>query len=119
VARLVGCSPETVRAVRHGLTAEVQRPEEPDASLPDRLMVRSGRLGKLAESAYSSTPEASAFSVWFAQTDVDSGICATYATGVPVSRVYEIADEARRRSDVWATFAKDLERRAKPASVRA
>jgi hypothetical protein len=30
---------------------------------------------------------------------------------VPLSRIYEIADEARRRSDLWMRFARFLEAR--------
>ncbi len=36
-----------------------------------------------------------------------------YAASVPLSRVYEVSDEARRRALFWAQFAERVESRAK------
>jgi hypothetical protein len=32
----------------------------------------------------------------------------TYANWVPLSRIYEVIDESRRRSEFWAAFAATL-----------
>ena len=35
---------------------------------------------------------------------------------VPLSRIYEVADEARRRSELWLRFARALEARTAKAN---
>jgi hypothetical protein len=52
------------------------------------------------------------FANWFQRTRLDCH-WADYADELPVSRVYEIADEARRRTRVWAEFATSLEKRVR------
>jgi hypothetical protein len=62
------------------------------------------------DSACSSTPAGASFASWFDGTAV--GDCMTYADDVPLSRVYEVIDEARARAAQWIAFAERLGRRA-------
>ena len=60
--------------------------------------------------ALASAEEGARFVVWFTRTAIDNE-CNEWVEVLPVSRVYEIADEARRRADHWNAFAAALERR--------
>jgi hypothetical protein len=42
-----------------------------------------------------------------------------YVPVVPLSRVYEIADESRSLADFWVQFARDLEARVQRSPLRA
>jgi hypothetical protein len=57
-----------------------------------------------------ATPSAAAFSAWFSGADVGDE-WSDHVAVVPLSRVYEIADEARRRAKSWTRFAEALELR--------
>jgi hypothetical protein len=106
VARLAGTSHETARAVRANSARQCLVPDDhlaPSVATPAPAEVA-------CDPAFTSTPEGSAFATWFVQTSVDD----TYqhlVAAVPLSRVYGIADEARRRSRVWSSFAEELESR--------
>ena len=52
------------------------------------------------------------FVEWFERTTVAEPDCRTHVDKVPLSRVYDVADEARRRSDLWMRFARSLEARS-------
>jgi hypothetical protein len=107
IAATVGVSPETVRLVRLNLASlpesaptvsEVSAiPEEPAAWRTD--------------TALTSCEEGEDFLTWFERTSMLQEDVRRVRT-VPLSRVYEIADEARRRSDRWLQFASALEARA-------
>ncbi len=120
IASRLGVSPETVRTVRRELHDDA--PQVP----PSRLV---GALADLAEQrrwllqpipapapwrddqAFHSTEEGVSFVEWFDATSVDGA--ERRLDEVPLSRVYEIADEARRRAAFWSTLADDLERRTR------
>jgi hypothetical protein len=38
---------------------------------------------------------------------------AAFVDAIPLSRIYEVVDEARRRAAVWESFAVQLEKRAR------
>jgi hypothetical protein len=61
--------------------------------------------------ALSSTPEGTFFGEWFDKTRVSDDDCDEHRLSVPLSRIYEVADEARRRAMVWTNFARRLEAR--------
>jgi ParB-like chromosome segregation protein Spo0J len=106
IAALVGVSPETVRLVRMNLaerSAPVEAEPPADASSDWR-----------ADAALSSCEQAEEFLAWFEQTAVTEHEI-TRAGAVPLSRVYELADEARRRSEIWLQLARALEARAAKA----
>jgi hypothetical protein len=88
IARRTGTSPATVRTVRARLQAWTS----------DKALV-SGVGG-------------TAFLAWFDRTNIGDE-WPTYIEGIPVSRIYELADEARRRATGWLEFAALLEQRVR------
>ena len=107
IARLTGTSPATVISVRSRLNRasnEGDREEAPSAT--------PASVPWLSDSALGSTDEGRGFAGWFEKTDVD-GQWKDYVGGIPVSRIYEVSDEARRRAGEWLAFASTLEERAK------
>ena len=119
IASALGVSPETVRSVRRdreigsGVSEHVvSRPELTPGD--DLLRWRSRREAPApwrGDSAFSSTSDGVAFVDWFEATNVvdEPG----RPDEVPLSRIYEIADEARRRATFWAEFAEELEGRVR------
>jgi hypothetical protein len=61
--------------------------------------------------ALSSLDCGGGFIAWFEGTSVEEAECWRYLREVPLSRVYLVADEARRRATAWSTFAAALEDR--------
>jgi ParB-like chromosome segregation protein Spo0J len=128
IARITGTSPATVRSVRD--QPNLIRKCIGDAVEPsDVLGARSGAnqndllvaqdqlaapltLRWVSDSALGATPEGKGFAGWLEQTNIGEE-SQDYVEGIPLSRVYEIADEARRRADAWLTFAAKLEGRAR------
>src|SRR5579859_7779609 len=127
VARVVGASPGTVARVRASLVSRA--PSEPEhdrgiavrpaalsepVPLPKHLVALSDEQNGYwgGDLALKSMTDASSFLDWFSQTAVGTEELDWYAN-VPLSRVYEVADEARRRSVFWAKFAEALEGRVR------
>jgi ParB-like chromosome segregation protein Spo0J len=102
IAAEVGVSPETVRLVRLNL-AQMEEGEPAERVVSWR-----------SDAALASSEQAEDFLAWFERTTVNDGDLAWVAT-VPLSRVYMVADEARRRSARWEQFARALE--ARPAQA--
>jgi hypothetical protein len=130
IAAEVGASHETVRCVRKALGAapvagvtEVA-PKEPSpagVSAPVRLHARSGPAPTAwgADAALASSLPGQDFAAWF-ETSAPGEEWRRYLAAVPLSRIYEVADEARTRAAAWSSFAQSLERSVKgPASIRA
>jgi ParB-like chromosome segregation protein Spo0J len=122
IAHEVGTSAETVRRVRRKLCEVGQ-----DASEPERTASSAGNVVTLTwpqpqtepgyvppptDPALASTPEGSLVASWLDRTDVQDD-WQIHVLAVPFSRVYEVADEARRRARSWNQFADALERRAR------
>jgi ParB-like chromosome segregation protein Spo0J len=121
IARITQTSPATVRSV-------VKRPpQESHGSGPQMLDTR-GLIGTacgawVADSALSSMVDGKDFAHWLEQTTIRAE-WEGFVDGVPLSRVYEVADEARRRGRAWVEFAERLEarinnRRPQPAHIEA
>jgi hypothetical protein len=112
VARRVGSSPETVRMVRESIGRP--RPRADDlvhGERSGREADPSRRGGRWEDDlALRSTDEGAAFVEWFRRTAPGEG-WRTAVLRVPVSRIYEIADEARSRAKSWLEFADRLEGR--------
>ena len=53
------------------------------------------------------------FATWFEQHRVEDGDWQRFVHGLPISRVYEVADACRRISGAWRNFAIALEDRAR------
>ena len=121
VAASVGVSPETVRLVRmnlrNGTPVDPARSAvpvaEPDLALsfaPEPVAVPPTWED---DAAIATCDRGADFLAWFERTCVDATSCDELREVVPLSRVYEIADEARRRAEVWTDFARRLEARSR------
>jgi hypothetical protein len=64
-----------------------------------------------ADDAFVSTESGRTFLDWFSNNTIADD-WAAHVAAVPLSRVYEIADEARRRAAAWSEFATALGTRA-------
>jgi hypothetical protein len=116
IAASVGASPETVRSVRRSVgQPAADKVEAPEVTLPRLLPFLSPTPRKVEWSqdrALSSCPSSEDFLTWFESTEVGEE-WAEHVDTVPLSRVYEVADEARRRAQVWRDFAEALEGRVR------
>jgi ParB-like chromosome segregation protein Spo0J len=118
IAKRVGGSPETVRDVR----ARLARGEDPvptgARTGEERAMARAPATWPtwMADTACCSAPDAADFAAWFDQA---GGITdwQKYVEAVPLSRIYEIADQARAYSEAWRGFAERLEGRSRSAAA--
>ena len=72
-----------------------------------------------ADSALTASEDGAAFVAWLAQTNISDDDVCKYLLAIPLSRVYEIADEAQRRAKVWTEFARKLEARTRSSQARA
>jgi len=120
IAQAVGASPETVRRVRMRMSDGAQSgPVSTSAIPPDLSNIvalsypfpsSTTRFRSADDAALTSTPDGKEFAVWFDQTDPGPD-WATHVMAVPLSRVYEVADEARRRASAWTQFGQLVEDR--------
>jgi len=118
VARVVGASPETVRSVRNRMRTGAPacsslasvRDGDLDATILG-LLPRAQRSGRpwQHDQALATSDGGEQFVAWFDATAVDGADRWEYLGVVPLSRTYEVADEARRRAAFWASFAETLE----------
>jgi ParB-like chromosome segregation protein Spo0J len=121
VAASVGVSPETVRLVRMNLrstTDDEAAPRGAPAAVADPVLALAPRPEAPppswdADAALTTCDGGTDFLAWFERTCVDATACAELREVVPLSRIYEIADEARRRAEVWTDFARSLEARSR------
>ncbi|HEY6532476.1 MAG TPA: ParB/RepB/Spo0J family partition protein [Acidimicrobiales bacterium] len=119
VAATVGVSPETVRQVRLSMAPrrESTETEQSVAATPPVLAAVAPLPAVVTplwgrDPALSSCDGGQDFLDWFDRSFVHDVECLDRVETVPLSRVYEIADEARRRSEAWMRFARALEGRA-------
>jgi hypothetical protein len=124
IAREVHASPTTVAKIR-ALVHASNPPAAPSVS----TIYRHGHTESTAnvgvddrshvsweeDTALQARASSSDLLEWFCRTNI-SEEWRDQAYAVPLSRVYEIADEARRRASCWARFAEVVEARAKPNS---
>jgi ParB-like chromosome segregation protein Spo0J len=106
IAGVVGVSPETVRLIRMNFE---------DLSDAARPAAFAEPPAWRADSALASADESEHFLSWFDGTALTARDLVR-AESVPLSRVYELADEARRRADVWLQLARRLEARSAKSS---
>jgi len=121
IAARLGVSPETVRSVRKELdghsrgigTDEAFSFHERDITA-DYFTSHFGRQQAAPwreDNAFQATSEGESFVEWFEAKAVAPGL--HHVEDVPLSRVYEIADEARHRAAFWTKFADSLEMRTR------
>jgi ParB-like chromosome segregation protein Spo0J len=114
VARMAGASPATVWAVKRQQKLGATKPKNPSGR-PAAL--RS--TGWSSDAAVLSATHGKSFARWFERTSV-GGEWVDFASGIPVSRIYQVADEARRRATEWLEFASAVEARVRnPQAVSA
>ena len=123
IASVVGASPETVRSVRNEVRA-AEAPTPP-AAAPDgppedavlgvlsRLRTGPEGLDCRDDRAFTDRDGGPQFVDWFDGTSVEQGDLWRYVEAVPLSRIYVIADEARRRAEFWGQFAMAVEGRVR------
>jgi ParB-like chromosome segregation protein Spo0J len=121
IAQAVGTSPETVRRVRNGMTQHGQKPHRVEIGGPTSATVIGLAIRELgvvapgshsaADPAVTSTADGKKFANWFDRTNIGSQ-WRSHVVAVPLSRVYEVADEARQRARAWSEFAELVEQRA-------
>jgi ParB-like chromosome segregation protein Spo0J len=134
IAARTGASPATVRAVRLALDRPaVQAPDRADAGAAGKVWPNKEWPNKewpdkewpekewpdkewAVDSACSSAEAALEFALWFDRTRIDAQACWLHAPNVPLSRVYEVLDESRRRAKLWSDFAAALQTRPAGAS---
>jgi hypothetical protein len=125
IARPIGVSPETVRRVKARMGASQGTPASSTDDHSSRASIseahasdRSVEIGVLpwsGDHALQSMPDGDAFLEWFGRTSVGDE-WRWHATSVPVSRIYMVADESRRRAELWRNFAEAIERRLLPGA---
>jgi ParB-like chromosome segregation protein Spo0J len=121
IAKKVGASPETVRSVRSRLGVSgalvVKAPAatfDAEATVLALLTRKQRREASWRDDAALSTRErGEEFVTWFDSTTVDDVDAWNYVPAVPLSRTYEVADEARRRAAFWSSFAENVERQVR------
>jgi ParB-like chromosome segregation protein Spo0J len=119
IARVVGASPETVRSVRNAVRLGAHTSARSDcvhdaasenSSAPAPSSVA---VDPREDPAFADREGGQEFVEWFEATAVEEPEAWKYLDAVPLSRVYEIADLARRRAEFWTRFAKSLEARVR------
>jgi hypothetical protein len=111
VAARTGASPETVRSVRKSMAAEQQlmRPPLPlSLGGPHQDHCPSAWI---QDTACSSTPCGRGFAEWFDEHRLERDDLQPMAEAVPVSRLYDVIDEACRRRAFWEAFSNELQSR--------
>jgi ParB-like chromosome segregation protein Spo0J len=113
VAAAAGTSPSTVRDVR----GRMGRGED---ILPGRLRAAAGRAESpapapldLRDPSLEMAPIGQALLDWMSRTDLQATDWGDFVEAIPLSRLYGLVDESRRRAEEWRRFAADLEARAR------
>ena len=124
IAMVTGASPETVRTVKSRLSkgehsvGPRQEQERRLSTSPERVLRRSGpqRANSdsfwLSDTALLASGKGVEFGQWFDATKLDIS-WRQYVSEVPISRIYLVADEARRRASAWIAFATAREARTR------
>jgi ParB-like chromosome segregation protein Spo0J len=117
IAGLAGSSPETVRSLKKRMGApglgEVLALDPANALASDSAET----MRWTSDSALQSAPASNQFLSWFEKTTVAEE-WQSFVNDIPLSRAYEVADEARRRASTWQSFASTLESRTIPCHAR-
>ena len=126
IASAVGASPETVRSVKNEMraasassSASVHDTAAAGESLATvRALLAGPRTAPIVDAcrddrAFTDREDGQPFVDWLNTTSVESGDLWRYVDSVPLSRVYVIADEARRRAEFWTRFAMAVEGRVR------
>jgi ParB-like chromosome segregation protein Spo0J len=118
IAGMVGASPETVRSVRNELragtgAAKYAATGSAAISVLDIAPVETPVAPPSEDRAFTDRDGGQEFVDWFEATSVENLDPWSHIDAIPLSRVYEIADVARRRAEFWTRFANALETRVR------
>jgi ParB-like chromosome segregation protein Spo0J len=111
VAESLGTSPATVSDVRKRL-ARGEDPVPPGLQPKPPTPDREGGTRPatwIADTACVSTDEGREFASWIEAKRIDDEQWSRHKEAIPVSRIYHVADDARRIADSWRNFAEELE----------
>jgi ParB-like chromosome segregation protein Spo0J len=111
IARQVGASPETVRSVKLRMNETARNREPSPGATILGLHMDCGARGLTDDPTFVSRDDGDTFAKLFDATTVERASLLAHVESVPLSRIYEVADEARRRADYWREFADVLESR--------
>jgi ParB-like chromosome segregation protein Spo0J len=111
-AGAAGVAPSTVQRVAAGL-ARSERSAFVGASITIAEPAQAPAEGLVADPVYHSFPEGAEAVTWLARTAVSVEDLHAHLGNLPLSRVYQIADECRRRASTWAQMADALEARVR------
>jgi ParB-like chromosome segregation protein Spo0J len=120
IAAVAGASPETVRTIRAQL-ADPVRTHAPALTGPQPLMVvptgsdredNAGNVTWTTDASLLTCGDGGDFVQWFEGTNISEDWC-RFVGVVPVGRIYDVVDEARRRAAAWTSFASLLESRTR------
>ena len=112
IARLVGVSHETVRSVRSALAEKCRLPEPRPVDFAAWRAAHDRAPHWAPDHSFSSHDDAAAAAQFLERSDVSERDLERYAVAVPLSRIYEVSDEARRRAAFWTQLAERVEARA-------
>jgi ParB-like chromosome segregation protein Spo0J len=112
----VHASPETVRRVRRRLE---EQPVLSALPMPDPTAApdRRPKTDWSRDSACLSTVAGERFAAWFDVHHLADEALTEHLAGVPISRAYEVIDEARRRARLWLAFGDLLEARTRACTL--
>jgi hypothetical protein len=112
-AHATGATVATVRDVRarlaRGEPAVPVRQCSSPASASDEIPPRSPTL--LSDHAFGRSVSSQAFASWFDQHRVTAESWQPLTDDLPLSRLYDLIAECRRRAGVWEALAEHLEHR--------
>lgn len=117
IAGPIGVSPETVRRVRAAMAEEGSL--DCEAFVPFDIL-HAGSIPRrqrtwLPDSAFTSGHEAAEVAEFLERTDTSTLDPEEHSRAIPLSRIYEVADEARRRAAFWLRLAESVENRSRKA----
>jgi hypothetical protein len=113
IAASAGVSPETVRSVRMNMSSPAP------VNLVDNVRelvfapAEPPEAPWKQDSAFTTSVNGDDFVEWFDSTTISEHDWWSRLDAIPISRIYEISDEARRRSEEWTRFAQCLEERTR------
>jgi ParB-like chromosome segregation protein Spo0J len=109
IARIAGASPATVRSVKANLDAHGGPPA---SELEPTVTGISPPSSWQVDTALIASLDAQEFITWFDGTSMRDQ-WRDFVDRIPISRVYEVADEARKRAASWLEFASLVEERVR------
>jgi ParB-like chromosome segregation protein Spo0J len=116
-AGAAGVAPSTVQRLAAGLV-RADSPPLANVTIDVRNNATLRRSEPLvADPALHSSPEGAEALTWLARTAVSVEDLHAHLGSLPLSRVYEVADECRRRARTWAQMADALEARVRRGPI--